>query len=447
MLTILNSIAFLAQDAAAPIGNVAAVLGALGVLGVVAIVVLLVKLIQICPPNEVLVISGARSRRDDGREVGYRVVKGGKSVILPLLERVDRMDLTNMAIDVTVKGAYTKGGIPANVSGVANVKIPGSGPVLTKSIERLLGKSRAEIRAIAKDTLEGNLRGVMAGLTPEELNEDKIKFGQRLLDEAEEDLARLGLVLDTLKIQNVWDDVGYLNSIGRIRNSEIQKNAVIAEAEAKSLAAIRDAENRRETEVARIEAQTNSLRAAVAKEITEANTNRAVLVAREEGDVAALVAKAGAELAVQQARVEQTERRLKADVVEPARASMNEQMANARANAATTLEQGAASAEALTAIARTWKAGGANARDAFLFQKIDSLLRLHAGTIGELRVDRLTVLGNGHGAQGNGLDGGSLGMRLARANEEIKAAVGVDVAGLLGSKSPQVTHTTPSAKA
>src|SRR5690606_10157355 len=129
------------------------------------------------------------------------------------------------------------------------------------------GKSREEIRKIAKETLEGNLRGVMASLTPEELNEDKIKFAERLVDEAEEDLGRLGLTLDTLKIQNVWDDVSYLDSIGRIRNSEIQRNAAIAEAEAHALSAVRDASNRRETEIARIEAAKAALQAQVAKEL------------------------------------------------------------------------------------------------------------------------------------------------------------------------------------
>jgi len=101
--------------------------------------------------------------------------------------------------------------------------------VLDNAIERFLGVDRGRIMAIAKDTLEGNLRGVLATLTPEELNEDKIKFAQSLLAEAEDDLRRLGLELDTLKIQDVSDDVGYLDSIGRKQSAEVQKKALIAD--------------------------------------------------------------------------------------------------------------------------------------------------------------------------------------------------------------------------
>ena len=127
-------------------------------------------------------------------------------------------------------GAYSKGGIPLNVVGVANVKVAGDEPLLNNAVERFLGKSRPEIMRIAKETLEGNLRGVLAQLTPEQVNEDKTRFAQTLIEEAEHDMNRMGLVLDTLKIQNVSDDTGYLNSIGRIRGSMVRQSAAIAEA-------------------------------------------------------------------------------------------------------------------------------------------------------------------------------------------------------------------------
>ena len=197
----------------------------------------LTRFLYICQPNEVLVFSGGQ-RASVGRKVGYRIIKGGRALRIPLLETVDSMDLTNMPIEVAVQGAYSKGGIPLNVHGIANVKIAGEQPVLDNAIERFLGVDRARIMAIAKDTLEGNLRGVLATLTPEEVNEDKIKFAQSLLAEAEDDLRQLGLELDTLKIQDVSDDVGYLDSIGRRQSAEVQKNALIAEARAKAETAV-----------------------------------------------------------------------------------------------------------------------------------------------------------------------------------------------------------------
>ena len=101
----------------------------LAIAGVCAVVIIK-NMLYICQPNEVLIFSGARRRGPDGRILGYRIVKGGRGMRIPLFERVHKMDLTNMAIDVAVSGAFSKGGIPLNVQGVANVKVAGTEPTL-----------------------------------------------------------------------------------------------------------------------------------------------------------------------------------------------------------------------------------------------------------------------------------------------------------------------------
>ena len=164
-----------------------------------------------------------------------------------------RMNLTNMIIELKVSNSYSKGGIPLQVEGVANIKIAGEEPTIHNAIERLLGKPRKEIEKIAKETLEGNLRGVLASLTPEQVNQDKIAFAKSLLDEAEEDLEKLGLVLDTLQIQNISDDVRYLDSLGRKQQADLQRDARIAEAEANAESAVQTAENKKITAVRRLE--------------------------------------------------------------------------------------------------------------------------------------------------------------------------------------------------
>src|SRR5262245_17028841 len=99
------------------------------ILGIVAVVVVVLVLLiykqnlYICQPSEVLIFSGRSHTTSNGRVLGYRVIKGGSAFRWPIIEVVDRIDLTNMAIDLMVKGAYSKGGIPLNVQGVANVKI------------------------------------------------------------------------------------------------------------------------------------------------------------------------------------------------------------------------------------------------------------------------------------------------------------------------------------
>ena len=401
------------------------------VLGVIALAIsaALKRLLYICSPNEVLVFSGS-VRNVRGRPVGYKIIKGGRAIRIPLFEVVDRMDLTNMPIDLEVKGAYSRGGIPLNVVGIANVKVAGHQPVLDNAIERFLGKSRNELMLIAKDTLEGTLRGVLATLTPEEVNEDKIKFAQALLEEATDDLNRLGLALDTLKIQDVSDEVKYLDSIGRKRSAEIQRKASIAESEARSSARVREAQNHQETELRRISADVETVTAENQRRIADAVTRGKAMVAESRGQVAAQLAEARAQLDVQRARIERERRRLSADVLEPARAEKLSKEANARADAARIVEQGRAHAEAMTALTATWQKAGRKARDVFLMQKLDAVLRETISTMGDLRVDELTVLGFSN----EGGSDGDLARRLIGGNEQLRAALGIDLASALATR-------------
>jgi flotillin len=410
-----------------------AVLVGIVVLFLLALSVIISRLLYICSPNEVLIFSGGQ-RASSGRSVGYRVIKGGRAVRIPLLEAVDRMDLTNMPIEVSVTGAYSKGGIPLNVHGIANLKIAGEPPVLDNAIERFLGVDRKQIMMVAKEALEGNLRGVLATLTPEEVNQDKIKFAQSLLSEAEDDLRRIGIELDTLKIQDVSDEVGYLDSIGRRQSAEVQKTALIAEARSKAEAAVQAARNHRDTELSRLEAQLGTLRADNARRLTDAETRISALVAEAKGQVASKLARAEADVAVQKARVEQVRRQLQADVLEPARARKAAAEANAKGAAAQIIEQGRATAAAMDEIALSWHQVGDKARSVFLLQKVDGLMRQVMETVSGLKVEKLTVLG-GVGGPGNGVGGGGdVTGRLIAASEQLKAATGVDLLAALRDK-------------
>ena len=109
--------------------------------GGIALMFTIRNLLFISGPNEVLVFSGASDT--DGR--GYVTVKGGRRVRVPIIERVSRIDLTNMTVDVSVTNAYSKGGIPLTVQGVANLKIAGHQPTLGNALERFLDRPREDI--------------------------------------------------------------------------------------------------------------------------------------------------------------------------------------------------------------------------------------------------------------------------------------------------------------
>ena len=112
-----------------------AMVGIIAIVGSLIVLALILKrIIYICPPNEVLIFSGGHRKIADNRTIGYRVVQGGRGVRIPLIEVVDRMDLTNMMIELRVAGAYSKGGIPLNVQGVANVKVSSKSEQLANAV-------------------------------------------------------------------------------------------------------------------------------------------------------------------------------------------------------------------------------------------------------------------------------------------------------------------------
>ncbi len=388
--------------------------------------IILKNMLYICGPNEVLVFAGSRRRAPNGKIVGYRIIKGGRGLRIPLMERVHRMDLTNMSIEVSVEGAFSKGGIPLTVQGVANVKIGGTEPTLNNAIERFLGKRRSEVVLIARETLEGNLRGVLATLTPEQLNEDKVSFAENLQNEADTDLRKLGLVLDMMKIQNVHDNVGYLDSIGRRQTALVLKRAKVAEANSKSQARVRDAENKKQTALASVDAEILSVRAEMKRRIVDATTQAPALVAEQESVVKSALARAEADVSVQTARVEQVRLQLEADVIQPAIARQKKAEADAKAEAASILEDGAATARALSEVTEAWKRAGEHARDIFLLQKLDAIMKTVVSTIDNVKIENFTMVDAGAG----GADSMNPA-KLVAMSEQLKSTLGVDVPALL----------------
>jgi flotillin len=365
--------------------------------------------------------------------VGYRWIKGGRAIKYPLVETLHRLDLRSMTIDVAVKNAYSKGGIPLTIEGVANVKLSGDQPLLHNAVERFLGSPREHIIQIVKETLEGNLRGVLATLTPEQVNHDKIRFAQSLVEEADKDLHKLGLTLDNLKIQNVHDDVGYLNCIGRKKRAEQMLTNRIAEAENRASSAIREAENLERSTLIAVENQMKVVRAEAATKMIDARTRRAALIAAEQAKVAMALARAEADIGVYKARIEQVKHQLQADQIQPAEAERRKLVAEAQAAVAPIRETGQATAQMLRYVISAWSAAGPGARDVFVMQKLDGFIDTLLDAVPDVVVDRITVIGQQPGggisrpvqwaARVEALGGafGSVGRREAASGPEAPA--------------------------
>ena len=418
-----------------------AIVAGIAVALAVFFVILIVRsLIVICPPNRVAVISGRKRTLSDGRTVGYRILKGGRTLRIPLIERVAWMDLNTIPLEVSVTNAYSRGAIPLNVMGIANVKVSSGEGLLENAAERFLHVDHMHIGKIAKETLEANLRGVLATMSPEEVNEDRLKFSQQLIDEADDDIKTLGLELDVLKIQNVTDDVNYLESVGRRLTAEVIRDARVAEANRTAESEQAEAAARRTAQVAQIEADKKIVEEQNALRVRTAELEAISRAREEEALVAGETAKAVASQELETERIELEKRRVEADVVVPARADLEARQLQAQAEAATIVEDGKAQVEVFKRLTDQYQAAGADGHDVLVLNMLPDLIDKIVATVQNVSIDRVAVVDTGGGGGGNGDgngDGGSRGgipglmsqlpASLVAMTEQIEAATGVDI--------------------
>jgi flotillin len=304
------------------------------VIAFVALIMLVKNVLYVCQPNEVLVFSGRTRQTPDGRTVGYRVIKGGRTLRVPA-----RDDLVELA----VRGAW-RGGSARQVKAAS-------------ALREASGMSCANAR--------GNLRGVLT-IDAERVNQD-------------EAIARL------TEAGTIGEDQA------RARHAESERDRRRRLARSARYARHLDAGRSASDEVAPPGAELSS------------DADRVAIPGRryarcqppeERAQVLAAISQARAEIGMQHARVEQVKLRLQADVIEPAEAGRKRAEQQAKAAAASIVENGRATAEVLSNLSRTYRASGTSGRDVLLMQKLVPLLQQVSGTIGVLRVDKL-----GHRAQ------------------------------------------------
>lgn len=370
----------------------------IGVLvGLVLLSWLIRSFLYICSPNEVLIFSGRSHQTADGHRIGFRVVHGGTAWRWPILERADRMDISLISVPMTMQGAYSEGGIPLSVHAIANVKIASDRAVIGNAIERFLGRSKEEIARVAKETLEGHLRGVIATMTPEEVNEDRLKFAERLTEEAGPDMRKLGIQLDTLKIQSVTDDREYLDSIGRTRIAEIVRTAEVAESDA-----VRAAEEAEAAAAARGQIAKTKAHTAVQRKVNERRELQAQLEAtarseEERADQAAAAARANAEQKLQAIRAELEQLRLEADVRIPASVERRVYELVAEGRAAEISARGDAFAQSLSEIQAAWRELGKDAMDIVVAQQLEEIFKKAAAAVSATHAKEVALMDSGDG--------------------------------------------------
>jgi len=234
-------------------------------------------------------------------------------------------------------------------------------------------------------------------LTPEQINEDRLEFAERIAQDVSRDLSKLGLHLDTLKIQSVADDVDYLRSIGRKRISQIVRDAEIAEAEALSQAERVEADCQQQAEVAKsqalavIQQKQNELRKIKAELEQQAKSEE------ERTKAAEKEARARAEQELQTVRAELERLRLEADQVLPAKADKEAKTYQAKGAAAELAEKAKAAALVNDMLTRVWQQTGVDAAEVFLIQQIEMVLQEAAKIPNRMHLEQVHVIDNGDG--------------------------------------------------
>jgi flotillin len=326
-------------------------------------------------PNEVLVVSGRKYRvmNPDGSEGvrGFRIVKGGGTFVIPVIEKVDTLSLELLTIDVQTPEVYTSKGVPVRVDGVAQIKVKGDDVSIATSAEQFLSKGSEEIKNIAMQTLEGHLRAILGTLSVEEIYQNRDAFASKVQEVAAGDMANMGLGIVSFTIRDIKDNQGYLEALGKPRIAQVKRDAQIAQAEAdrdamikssqaqqagqeaKFVADTRIAEAQRDYQmnVAVYQASVNQKKAEadLAYDLQKFKTGQ--LVKAEEVQVAIIEKQKQIEL--QQQEIQRRQRELEAVVQKPADAERYrvETLANAKRFQLETEAAGAAAASKQTGFA------------------------------------------------------------------------------------------------
>src|SRR6266699_391891 len=316
---------------------------------------------KVAGANEAIIVAGSRGAKvhdERGQQIsspgdkGVKVVVGGGTIVMPLLNRIGRLKLTARQINVQLSDAVTSQGIKVQVQGVATFKIGRDVESLRNAAERFLDAKPEQVDSIVKNVLEGSLRSIVGTLTIEELIRDRQKLLQQVQDAAKGDLATSGLQIDAFTIQSFSDESNYIELLGQQSVATVSRDARMAKASTDQEAAVREAQ-----------AQQIKINAARDVSLREAETRTQVQAAQARADQAGPLAQAQAQQEVvrkqtelAQLEAERKEKELLSTTVKPAAADA--QAVIARAEGAKRARIAAAEADAET----TRLEGGAEAQ-------------------------------------------------------------------------------------
>ena len=199
------------------------------------------------PPDTAFIISGLGKKRILIGKAGWRV---------PFFERVDKLSLRVMQVDVkTSEAVPTNEFINVSVDGVANIKVSSDPELLEKASEALLGMQQSEMISMVTQVLEGNMREIVGSVGLKEMVQDRQGVAKKITENVVPDMQKLGIEVVNFNIQNFRDNAGTIENMGIDNVEQIRKNAQIAKANAQRDIAIASSVAQQEANAVKVDSE------------------------------------------------------------------------------------------------------------------------------------------------------------------------------------------------
>lgn len=220
----------------------------LPIIGIVAVVIVILFFSGYlkAPPDTAYIITGLGKKRILIGKAGWR---------MPFFERVDKLSLRVMQVDVkTSEAVPTNEFINVSVDGVANIKVSSNPALLQRAAEALLGMRQAELISLVTQVLEGNMREIVGSVGLKEMVQDRQGVAKKITENVVPDMEKLGIEVVNFNIQNFKDNAGTIENMGIDNVEQIRKNAQIAKANAQRDIAIASAHAQEEANAVKVQA-------------------------------------------------------------------------------------------------------------------------------------------------------------------------------------------------
>lgn len=445
----------------------------IGVVVILFIVFILASYIK-APTDRALIVSGLRKNP--------KFVIGKSALRIPFLQRVDKLELKMISVDVKTKESVpTNEYINVNIDSAVKIKVGSSKEMLEKAASNFLNKNEDYIRNSVGDVLEGNVREIIGQMRLEDIVQDRKMFAEKVQENAAPDMARMGLEIVSFNVQNVTDEGNVIENLGIDRVVSISKSAQISRAESERDIAVAKANATKQANDARIEAETAIAERNNELEIKKQELKRAADVKKAEADAAyeiqqqeqrktieittadANIAKQEKEIELREKEIAVKEKTLDADIRKQAEAEKyaTQQKADAQlyqrqkeaeakqfeiqkqaeakkaqaeaesikakglADAESIKARGLAEAEAMEKKAEAMAKYGKAAMTEMIIKVLPQMAEAIAKPLES--IDKVTIIDGGSGENGVGTFSGNVPSVLAKTIESIKETTGFDL--------------------